>query len=67
MEHFMSGSTGRCAGELVNMNKNIAAYFFHRLREIICQATEEGGVRFQAKSKWIRVALVVFARARGRR
>ena len=41
MEHFVSGSTSRCASELVNVNKNTAAYFFHRLREIIYQATEE--------------------------
>jgi len=41
MEHFVSGSTARCASELVNVNKNTAAYFFHRLREIIYQATEE--------------------------
>ena len=41
MEHFVSGSTARCASELVNVNKNTAAYFFHRLREVIYQATEE--------------------------
>ena len=33
MEHFVSGSTARCVSELVNVNKNTAAYFFHRLRE----------------------------------
>lgn len=41
MEHFVSGSTARCASELVNVNKSTAAYFFHRLREIIYQATED--------------------------
>ena len=41
MEHFVSGATARCASELVNVNKNTAAYFFHRLREIIYQATKE--------------------------
>ena len=40
MEHFVSGSTARCASELVNVNKNTASYFFHRLREVIYQATE---------------------------
>ena len=40
MEHFVSGSTARCASELVNVNKSTASYFFHRLREIIYQATE---------------------------
>lgn len=36
----MSGSTAGCAGELVGVNKTTAAYYFHRLREIIMQATE---------------------------
>ena len=40
MEHFVSGSTARCASEVVNVNKNTASYFFHRLREVIYQATE---------------------------
>ena len=40
LEHFVSGSTARCAGELVGVNKTTAAYFFHRLREIIMLATE---------------------------
>ena len=40
LEHFVSGSTARCAGELVGVNKTTAAYFFHRLREIIMMATE---------------------------
>jgi transposase len=41
MEHFISGSTARCAAELVGVNKSTAAYYFHRLREIIYQATED--------------------------
>ena len=41
MEHFVAGSTARCASELVTVNKTTAAYFFHRLREIIYHATEE--------------------------
>jgi hypothetical protein len=40
MAHFVSVSTARCVRELVNVNKNAAAYFFS-LREIICQASEE--------------------------
>ncbi len=40
MEHFVAGSTARCASELVIV-KTTAAYFFHRLREIIYHATEE--------------------------
>ena len=41
MEHFVWGSTARCASELVNVNKNTASYYFHRLHEVIYQATEE--------------------------
>ncbi len=35
IEHFVSGSTARTAAKLVNVNKSTAAYYFHRLREII--------------------------------
>ncbi len=35
IEHFISGSTARCTACLVGINKNSAAYYFHRLREII--------------------------------
>ena len=40
MEHFVSGSTDRCAADLVGVNFKTAAYYYHRLREIIYQATE---------------------------
>ncbi len=40
IEHFVSGSTARCASILVGVNKNTAAYYFHRLREIILYHTE---------------------------
>ena len=35
MEHFIAGTTARCAAELVGVNRKTAAYYFHRLREII--------------------------------
>ena len=35
IEHFVSGSTALTAAALVGVNKKKAAYFFHRLREII--------------------------------
>jgi transposase len=35
VEHFVSGSTARTAAALVSVNKSTAAYFYHRLREII--------------------------------
>jgi transposase len=41
IEHFVSGSTARCAASLVGVNKNTAAYYFHRLRELICLYQEQ--------------------------
>ena len=35
IEHFVAGITARCAAELVQVNKNSSAYYFHRLRLII--------------------------------
>ncbi|MDW0633630.1 transposase [Mannheimia haemolytica] len=32
IEQFVAGVTARTASELVNVNKNTAAYYFHRLR-----------------------------------
>ncbi len=40
IEHFVSGSTARCA-ELVGVNKSTAAYYFHRLRELILYSQEQ--------------------------
>ena len=39
IEHFVSGSTARTAAKLINVNKTTAAYYFHRLREIIALET----------------------------
>ncbi len=44
IEYFVSGSTARTAAELVNVNKSTAAYYFHRLREIIALETQNRGV-----------------------
>lgn len=41
IEHFVSCSTARCAAELVGVNKSSAAYYFHRLREIIAYQIEQ--------------------------
>lgn len=35
IEHFVAGTTARCAGCLVGVNKSSAAYYFQRLRQII--------------------------------
>ena len=41
IEHFVAGTTARCAANLVGVNFKTLAYFYHRLREIICLATGE--------------------------
>ena len=41
IEHFVAGATSRTAGVLVGVNHKTAAYYFHRLREIIYQATDD--------------------------
>ena len=41
IEHFVAGTTARTAAALVGVNAKTAAYYFHRLREIIYQATED--------------------------
>lgn len=40
IEHFVAGTTARTAAALVGVNKNSAAYYFHRLRELVNQALE---------------------------
>ena len=35
IEHFVAGTTARTASRLVGVHRNTAAYYFHRLREII--------------------------------
>ena len=37
----MAGTTARCAANLIGVNFKTAAYYFHRLREIIYRATED--------------------------
>jgi transposase len=40
-EHFVAGTPARTAAELVGVNKNTAALFYHRLREIIAARIED--------------------------
>lgn len=40
MEHFVAGTTARCAGGLVGINFKTSAYYYHRLRILISLATE---------------------------
>ncbi len=41
LEHFVAGTTARCAADLVGVNRNTAAYYFQRLREIIVYELEQ--------------------------
>lgn len=40
MSIFVAGTTARCATELLDVNRNTAAYYFQRLREIIVDELE---------------------------
>jgi transposase len=40
-EHFVAGTTARPAARLVGVNKTTAAYYYHRLRELIYQAVAD--------------------------
>ena len=41
IEHFVSGTTARCAADLVGVNRKSAAYYYMRLREIIAHHQEQ--------------------------
>lgn len=41
IEYFVSGATARTSAALVDVNKTTAAYYFHRLRELISQSIED--------------------------
>jgi len=41
MEHFVAGTTARTAAGLVRVNKTTAAYYDHRLRELIYRAVAD--------------------------
>ena len=41
IRHFVAGATARTAAALVGVNKSTAAFYFHRLRQIIFVATED--------------------------
>ncbi len=40
-EHFVAGTTARTASALIGVNKTTAAYYYHRLRELIYEHIEE--------------------------
>jgi len=46
MEHFVSGSTARCASELVGVNGKTGAFYYRRLRVIISTELEQEAADF---------------------
>ena len=44
IELFVAGSTARTSAQLVSVNKSTAAYYFHRLRELIYQHSDVAGL-----------------------
>ena len=41
VEYFVAGATAWTAASLVGVNKSTAALYFHRLREIVAQQSED--------------------------
>jgi transposase len=41
IEHFVSGTTARCAADLIKADRKTAIYYFHKLREIIAYQLEQ--------------------------
>lgn len=62
IELFVAGVTARTAAELVNVNKNIAAFYFHRLRLLIYQDSPHLEM-FGAKLKRTKAIWVVAEKA----
>lgn len=44
VEHFVAGTTARTAAELVQVNRNTATKFYHKLREIIAKNVEDSAL-----------------------
>jgi transposase len=41
IEHFVAGTTARCAAKIIGINRETSAYYFQRLREVISFPLEE--------------------------
>ena len=46
IEHFVAGTTARCAAELVGVNRKTSAYYYHRLRIVISEKLEQESAEF---------------------
>ncbi len=62
MELVVAGTTARTAGALVGLNHKTAAYYFHRLREIIFIGRPKTKHLLPARWKWTRVTSVASGR-----
>ena len=50
IEHFVAGTTASCAANLLDLNRNTAAYYYQRLRDIIAyQVEQEAHVIFEGE------------------
>jgi transposase-like protein len=59
-EHFVAGTTARCAASLVGVNFKTSAYYYRRLRELIAFELELETLKFLAvRLKLMKVILVV--------
>ena len=41
IEYFVACTTARCAASLIGVNRKTAAYYFHRLRDVIAYRLEQ--------------------------
>ena len=41
IEHFVAGTTARCAAEIIGVNRKTSAYYFQRLRQLISFHVEQ--------------------------
>jgi transposase len=44
LEHFVAGTTARTAASLCGVNRKTAAFYFHRLREVIAFELDHEGL-----------------------
>jgi transposase len=51
IEHFVSGSTARTTAALIGVHRNTAAYYFHRLRQLIYKTVEDDESYFGGRRK----------------
>jgi transposase len=48
IEHFVAGTTARCAASIIGVNKSTAAYYYQRLRELIYRELDKESEQYFA-------------------